>query len=113
MSTVKKMAAVMMSAVLLASSAACGEFAKTHELSKQSFIDDYGYSEEYWPWSADGTTYPLNGMAKDWKYANGDLNNVWKDNPHVDGLKVDVSDYNHIALGFCGIDSPSLHDSTN
>lgn len=39
MSTVKKMAAVMMSAVLLASSAACGEFAKTHELSKQSFID--------------------------------------------------------------------------
>lgn len=38
MSTVKKMAAVMMSAVLLASSAACGEFAKTHELSKQSFI---------------------------------------------------------------------------
>lgn len=61
----------------------------------------------------DGTTYPLNGMAKDWKYANGDLNNVWKDNPDVDGLKVDVSDYNHIALGFCGIDSPSLHDSTN
>lgn len=40
MSTVKKMAAVMMSAVLLASSAACGEFAKTHELSKQSFIDE-------------------------------------------------------------------------
>ena len=130
MSTVKKMAAAMMSAVLLASSAACGEFAKTHELSKQSFVDDYGYSEEYWPWSADdttveckdhnavvmtidGTTYPLNGMAKDWKYANGDLNNVWKDNPDVDGLKVDISDYNHIALGFCGIDSPSLHDSTN
>ena len=122
MSTVKKMAAVMMSAVLLASSAACGEFAKTHELSKQSFIDDYGYSEEYWPWLADdttveckdhnavvmtidGTTYPLNGMAKDWKYANGDLNNVWKE--------VDASDYNHIALGFCGIDSPLLHDSTN
>ena len=43
MSTVKKMAAVMMSAFLLASSAACGEFAKTHELSKQSFVDDYGY----------------------------------------------------------------------
>lgn len=45
MSTVKKMAAVMMSAFLLASSAACGEFAKTHELSKQSFVDDYGYSK--------------------------------------------------------------------
>lgn len=126
----KKAVMFLLSAAIVVSLTACVGSAKTHELSKQSFIDDYGYSEEYWPWSADdttveckdhnavimtidGTTYPLNGMVKDWKYANGDLNNVWKDNPDVDGLKVDVSDYNHIALGFCGIDSPSLHDSTN
>ena len=52
----KKAVMFLLSAAIVVSLTACVGSAKTHELSKQSFIDDYGYSEEYWPWSADDTT---------------------------------------------------------
>ena len=103
---------------------ACGD--DTHKLSKAQFVD-MGYSEEYWPWTSDdttvkcvgngrvvmeidGTDYPLNGRAKEFGDAEGDLNDVWIDNPDVDGLKIDASDYDHVALGYCGIDAPALND---
>lgn len=105
--------------------AACGASEETHDLSKSDFVN-MGYSAQYWPWSVDettvvcgdagavtmkanGITYPLNGTAKGRKLGTGDLNSIWLNDPSVAGLKVNVSDYNHVALGYCGIDSPALH----
>lgn len=93
-------------------------------LTKDGFVA-MGYSKEYWPWTSDetdvlckdhgavvirvdGKSYPLNEAAKNNGYAFGDLDTIWRNDS--DGIQIDAGDYNHVALGYCGIDSPALHD---
>lgn len=52
---------------------------------------------------ADGRTYALNGTAKGFAEEHGwrDLHEIWRDNPEVEGLKVDVGPLIQRGLTLC------------
>jgi hypothetical protein len=102
---------LLLSALLLS---ACGGGNELHEVDAAAL----GASEDEWPLTVEsaqvdclgksqvglvveGETYALNGLAS----GTGDyreLDAVWRDDPNVDGLKLDVSDLTAWALDRCG-----------
>jgi hypothetical protein len=50
-------------------------------------------------------TYPLNGLAKTKIQASGktagNINDIWKDNPHIPGVGIDISPFIDKALELC------------